>query len=85
VLLRHGVSTETKKINEDMTEAIYFCCRLRPHEAHLTLIERNIPFINHVIYIGVIFSKRITWRLHIEVTEAKALRTFIRIYSLFKK
>jgi hypothetical protein len=34
--------------------------------------------------IDVIFDKRITWRLHIEMTEAKAFRTFIRIYSLFK-
>jgi hypothetical protein len=31
----------------------------------------------------VIFDKRIRWRLHIEVIEAKAFRTFIRIYSLF--
>jgi hypothetical protein len=26
----------------------------------------------------------ITWRLHIEMIEAKAFRTFIRIYSIFK-
>jgi hypothetical protein len=45
---------------------------------------RNIPFDNHVEYLGVIFDNRITWRLHIEMTEAKAFRTFIRIYSLFK-
>jgi hypothetical protein len=25
-----------------------------------------------------------TWRLHIQMIEAKAFRTFIRIYSLFK-
>jgi hypothetical protein len=31
-----------------------------------------------------IFDKRMTWRLHIEMIEAKAFRTFIRIYSLFK-
>jgi hypothetical protein len=29
-------------------------------------------------------DKRITWRMHIEMTEAKAFRTFIRIYSLCK-
>jgi hypothetical protein len=45
---------------------------------------RNIPFVNHVKYLGVISDKRITWRLHIEMTEAKAFRTFIRIYTLFK-
>jgi hypothetical protein len=29
-------------------------------------------------------AKRITWRLHIEMTEAKAFRTIIKIYSLFE-
>jgi hypothetical protein len=72
------------KINEDKTQIIFFSHRLRAPEAHLTLNGRNIPFVNHVKYLGVIFDKRITWRLHIEVTQAKAFRTFIRIYSLFK-
>jgi hypothetical protein len=50
----------------------------------LTLNGWNIPFVSHVKYLGVIFVKRIIWRLHIEMTEAKAFRTFITIYSLFK-
>jgi hypothetical protein len=58
--------------------------RLRPPEAHVTLNGRNIPFVNHVKYLGVIFDKRITWRLHIDMIAAKAFRRFIRIYSLFK-
>jgi hypothetical protein len=45
---------------------------------------RNIPFANYVKFLGVIVDKRITWRLHIEMTEAKAFRTFIRIHSLSK-
>jgi hypothetical protein len=45
---------------------------------------QNIPFVNYVRYLGVIFDKRITWRLHIEMTEAKTFRTIIRIHSLFK-
>jgi hypothetical protein len=45
---------------------------------------RNIPFINNVKFLGVIFNKRITCKLHIEMTEAKAFGTFIRICSLFK-
>jgi hypothetical protein len=57
---------------------------LGPLEAHLTLHGRNIPFANHVKYLGVIFDKRIIWRLHIDMIEAKVSRTFIRIYSLFK-
>jgi hypothetical protein len=27
---------------------------------------------------------KVTWRLHIEMIEAKAFRTFITLYSLFK-
>jgi hypothetical protein len=54
---------------------------LGPPETHLTLNGRNIPFVNDIKYLGVIFVKRIIWRLHIEMTEAKAFRTFIRITS----
>jgi hypothetical protein len=53
-------------------------------EAHLTLHGQNIPFVNDVKYLGVNFDKRITWRLHIEMSEVKAFRTFIRIYPLFR-
>jgi hypothetical protein len=52
---------------------------LRPPEAYLTLNGWNIPSVNHVKYLGVV-----TWRLHIEMTEVKALRTFARLYSLLK-
>jgi hypothetical protein len=45
---------------------------------------QNIPFINHAKYLSVNFDKSITRRLHKEMTEAKAFRTFIRIYSLIK-
>jgi hypothetical protein len=72
------------KINEDKTRAIYFTHRNRPPHSLLTLNGRNIPFVNSAKYVGVIFDKRITQRLQIHVIEAKAFRTFIRIYSLFK-
>jgi hypothetical protein len=45
---------------------------------------RIIPFITNIKYVGVIFDKKITWRLHIQMIEAKAFRTFLRVYSLFK-
>jgi hypothetical protein len=45
---------------------------------------RTTQAVNHVKYLGVIFDKRITWNLHIEMIEIKIFRTFIRIYSLFK-
>jgi hypothetical protein len=57
---------------------------LRPPEVHLTLNEWNIPFVNHVKYLSVIFDKRITRRLHLEMIGAKAYRTCIRVYSLFR-
>jgi hypothetical protein len=44
----------------------------------------DIPFINHVKYLSVTFDKKIIYRLHEEMTEAKAFRTFISIYSIFK-
>jgi hypothetical protein len=72
------------EINEENTRAIYFTHRNRPPNSPLTLNGRNIPFVNSAKYLGVLFDKRMTWRLHIEMIEAKAFRTFIRIYSLFK-
>jgi hypothetical protein len=59
--------------------------RLRPSTFLIDLgflrliLHENIPFINHVRYLDVIFDKSITWRLQIKVIEAKAFRTFIRI------
>jgi hypothetical protein len=75
---------EEKKINEDKTQAIYFSHRLRPPEAHIILNGRNIPFVNHVKYLSVIFDKMITWRLHIEMIETKTFRIFIIMYSRLK-
>jgi hypothetical protein len=72
------------KINENKTGAIYISHRNRPPDSLLTLNGRNIPFVNSVKYLGVAFDKKMTWRLHIEMIEAKAFRTFVRIYSLFK-
>jgi hypothetical protein len=63
---------------------IYISRSRRPPESHLTLNGRIIPFVNSVKYLGVIFDKKVAWKLHTEMIEAKAFRTFIRIYSLFK-
>jgi hypothetical protein len=89
--LQHGLSSMEMwcecwniKINEEKTRAIYFSHRLTPPESHLTLNGWNIPFVNSIKYLCVIFNKRITWRLHIEMIEAKAFRTFITVYTLFK-
>jgi hypothetical protein len=52
--------------------------------SQITLNGRNIPFVNSVKYLGVIFDKKVTWRLHIKMIEAKAFRTFVRVYFLLK-
>jgi hypothetical protein len=65
-----------------ITAASQMWCR--PHEAHLTLNGQNIPIVNHVKHLRVIFGKRIMCKLHIEMIEAKAFRTLIRIYSILK-
>jgi hypothetical protein len=72
------------KINEYKTQGIYFSHSRPSPVSHLTLDGRDIQFVNSIKYLGVIFDKKVTWRLHIQMIEAKALRTFIRIYSLFK-
>jgi hypothetical protein len=52
--------------------------------SRLTLNGKDIQIVNSIKYLGVIFDKKITWRLHIQMIEAKAFITFIRVYSLLK-
>jgi hypothetical protein len=63
---------------------IFFSRSRRPPESNLTLNGIDIRFVNNVKYPGVIFDRKITWRLHIEMIEAKAFRTLIGVYSIFK-
>jgi hypothetical protein len=53
------------EINEDKIQAIYFSHRTSPLESFLALNGRDIPFVSCTMYLGVIFNKGITWRLHI--------------------
>jgi hypothetical protein len=55
------------KINEDKTQSIYICHRRSPVGTHLTLKGRKIPFVKGVTYLGVVFYRKITWRIHIRV------------------
>jgi hypothetical protein len=48
------------KNNEDKTWAIYFTHRNTLPDSLLKLNGRNIPFVNSVKYLGVIFDKRMT-------------------------
>jgi hypothetical protein len=72
------------KINEDKTWAIYFSHRRAPPDSLLTSNIWNISFGNNLKYLGVIFDKRITWRLHIERIAVRAFRTLIRLSSFSK-
>jgi hypothetical protein len=72
------------KINEGKTQAICFSRRRRLPEDDLHLNGRNIPFVNSAKYLGVTFERKMTRRPHIEETAAKALGTYIKIYSIFK-
>jgi hypothetical protein len=40
--------------------------------------------VHHLNIKGIIFHKRIIWRLHAEIIEGKAFRTFTIVYSLFE-
>jgi hypothetical protein len=73
------------EINGDKTQAIYFSHWVRSPEPLLTLNGRNIPFVNNVKYLGVIFDKKITWKSQMEMIRAKVFRAFIITYSLFTK
>jgi hypothetical protein len=44
----------------------------------------GISRVNPVKHLGLIFDKRMKWRLHIKMIEAKAFKTIIAIYSLLK-
>jgi hypothetical protein len=72
------------KTNQDKTRGFYFFRRRRPPQCHFTLNGRHIPFVNSVKYLGVIFVKKVSWRLHTEMIETKVFRTFVTIYSQFK-
>jgi hypothetical protein len=50
------------KINEDKTRAIFFSHRRGPPDSVLMMNGRNIPLVNNVKYLGVIFDKIMTWR-----------------------
>jgi hypothetical protein len=43
-----------------------------------------LTFVYRVKYLGVIFNKSITWRLHIDTIAHKALKAFMRAYFLLK-
>jgi hypothetical protein len=69
------------KINGDQAQGIYFSrCRTAWVPTYIEWTKYGIC----VKYLGVIFDKKVTWRLHIEMIETKVFKIFIRIYFLFK-
>jgi hypothetical protein len=69
--VRRGISSMSAwcecwyiKINENKTRAIYLFRQMRPPDSLLILNGWNMPFLNSVKYLGVIFDKRMTRRSH---------------------
>jgi hypothetical protein len=62
-------------INQDKTQAIYFFHRIRPPEPLITLNGWNIHFVNNVKYLGVIFDRKTTWRLHTKKGQNQGLQS----------
>jgi hypothetical protein len=71
-------------VRKEATQASCLFRRLKVPEDVLQLNGRDIPFVNKATYLGVTLDRRMTWRHHIERTVAKALRTYLRTYSLFR-
>jgi hypothetical protein len=71
-------------INKDQNRAVYFSKSLKRVETYLTLKGRAITFVNDVKYLRITFDRRMTCRTHIDLIVTKALRTFLKIYSLLK-
>jgi hypothetical protein len=71
------------KINEDKTRAIYFNHRNRPPDSLLASNGQNIPFVNSVKYLGVIYSLFKSERLstNIKFTLHKALIRSVMTYA----
>jgi hypothetical protein len=52
-------------------------------EDELQISGQNIPFVKSTKYLGVIFDRRMTWRLYMETTAAKVLGTYFRTYYTY--
>jgi len=78
------VWTLNLKINEDKTQAIYFSHRPRPVEAHLTLKERRIPFVNNVKYLGAIVNKKLHGEYILKRSLPRSFKTLLAFISFWK-
>jgi hypothetical protein len=86
--LQHGLTTVkpwyerwNMKVNEGKAQEINFSRRLGVAK---NVLQLNCPFVYNVKCLGVTFNRRMTWRLCIGRTAAKALGMYISTYSLFK-
>jgi hypothetical protein len=80
----HFVSVETWRSTKGEFRRSISPEHLRVPDNVLKLNGRDIPFVNDVTCLSVTFDRRMAWRHHSERTVAKALRTYVRTYSLFK-
>jgi len=40
--------------------------------------------MSHVKYLGVVFNKKVTRRMHVEMIKVKAFEIFPRVHSIFE-
>jgi hypothetical protein len=83
--LLHGngfATTNTNAITEELLETVF---SVESYRSYMRKAQTEYRLRQSwKKYLCVIFDKRITWRLHIEMIKVKAFRTFIRNYFLFK-
>jgi len=67
-------------IKEDRTQTVCVYRGPKSQNSYLKLKGRNIPFVNHIKYLDVIFDKLTTLRIQRKTIDAKACK-YKRLYS----
>jgi len=63
-------------IKEDKTQTVCVYRGPKLQNSYLKLKGRNIPFVNHIKYLDVIFDRITTLRIQRKTIDDKACRTF---------
>jgi hypothetical protein len=80
ILFNFALEYATRKVQKDQANWCFLCSLCQDYIAR----KNYACYLVHVKYVSVILYERITWRVHVKITEAKGHRTFIRGYSQFK-
>jgi len=72
------------KINHDRDSGHVLLSQTWTRRCSSYIERRNIPFVNKVKYLGVIFVRKVAWRYRKDSIATKAIRIFNKIYFLLK-